>query len=182
MMFAPAKSFLNQSVIAEIPQVTFDGWFIAQVVPRQEKRIAFMLENKGYDQYLPLLSEKLRTGKVNCKPLFPGYLFCRFRPEASGLVVSTSGVIRLLGCRNAPATLAAEEMRYICRIVASQVPVESRDLICIGSRIVIESGPLTGVCGRLLEVKKNRRIAVSVDLLCRSIIVALHDWQVRALA
>lgn len=171
----------NLTTACETPRSSFEGWFVVQVVPRLEKRVALMLEWKGYEQYVPLMTEEARDRAIERKPLFPGYVFCRFRPDSRGLVVRTPGVIRMLGHRNGPAPLDAEEMSNIHKIVESGVPVQSRELIRLGSRIVIESGPLRGIQGVLMQIKGRQRIAVSVEMLCRSITVALNTWEVRPL-
>jgi transcription termination/antitermination protein NusG len=165
----------------ENPTSSYEGWFVVQVVPRLEKRVAFMLECKGYEQYLPLMTEEARDRALERKPLFPGYVFCRFRPDSRGLVVKTPGVIRLLGHRRGPVPLEADEMRNIHKIVDSGIPVQSCELITLGSKVVIESGPLRGIHGILIQIKGARRIAVSVEMLCRSITVALNAWEVRPL-
>lgn len=175
------NSSINLTTVCESLCSSFEGWFVVQVVPRLEKRVALMLECKGYEQYLPMMTEEARERATKRKPLFPGYVFCRFRPDSQGLVVRTPGVIRMLGHRNGPVPLDSEEMSKIHKIVESGVPVQSRELIRLGSKIVIESGPLRGIQGVLIQIKGRQRIAVSVEMLCRSITVALSTWEVRPL-
>lgn len=179
MIYISGGTSQRSTAPCENPTPSYDGWFVVQVVPRLEKRVALMLECKGYEQYLPLMTEEARDRAVKRKPLFPGYVFCRFCPDSRGLVVKTPGVIRLLGRDSVP--LDAEEMRHIHKIVESGVPAQSCELITLGSKVVIESGPLRGIHGVLMQIKGTRTIAVSVEMLCRSITVALNTWEVRPL-
>jgi transcription antitermination factor NusG len=157
----------------------YEGWFVVQVVPRLEQRVAMMLECKGYEHYLPLIRGNACNRPDERKPLFPGYLFCRLQPDSKGLVVGTPGVIRLLGHRCGVSTLNPDEVQNIHRIVGSDITAEAGEIVRLGSKVVIENGPLRGLRGILTQFKGRERIAVSVELLCRSILVALNAWEVR---
>ena len=76
-------------------------WFVVQSNPREEERALHFLTEKGFDTYLPRI-EVVSVRKFNNvkteKPLFPGYLFCRFHKEDEILahVRWTKGVKKLL--------------------------------------------------------------------------------------
>ena len=76
-------------------------WFVVQSKPREEERAFHYLREKGFDTYLPRI-EVVSVRKFNNvkseKPLFPGYLFCRFTKEDDILaqVRWTRGVKKLL--------------------------------------------------------------------------------------
>src|SRR2546427_8571217 len=58
-------------------------WFAIQVRPNHEKVTALLLRGKGYEEFLPsyLCNNRLGRGQPCERPLFPGYLFCRFNPK-----------------------------------------------------------------------------------------------------
>ncbi len=156
-------------------------WYAVQVVPRHEKRVAALLQYKGYDQFVPLQTPPRYSRGYDDRALFPGYVFCRLESAAHGLVVTTPGVIRILGFGGVPVPLSAEEVWNLRRISDSRVAAEAQDIFRIGNPVQIESGPLIGMVGLLVEIRRKHKIAVSVELLSRSVTVELHDWTVRQL-
>src|SRR5215471_17879374 len=82
------------------------GWFAVQVRPRYEKATARALRNKGYEEFLPLYTSPRRwTDRLKHieLPLFPGYVFCRFDLQVVPRIVTTAGVVRIVGMGNTPA-------------------------------------------------------------------------------
>src|SRR5262249_9490646 len=76
-------------------------WFALHVKSRQEKGVSRILSSKGFEQFLPVYrSKRKRTDRVKevDVPLFPGYVFFRFKLEARIPVVSTPGVVGIVRC------------------------------------------------------------------------------------
>jgi transcription antitermination factor NusG len=164
------------------PDGPFDRWYAVQVMPRHEKRVAWLLQYKGYDQFVPLRKQEPQTSEEHKeKPLFPGYVFCRLTSEANGLVVTTPGVIRILSYGGTPVALSAEEVKSLYRITDAGVPAESSEIARVGVPVQIESGPLSGLVGLLVEIKKKQKLLISIELLRRSVVVEVNNWDVRVL-
>lgn len=89
-------------------------WLAVQTWAGREKIAAQILQQKGYEIYLPLC-RRWSYGRV-CpdRPLFPGYLFCRFIQNVRGLILTTPGTIRIVGGQS-PALLdrELEEIRRV---------------------------------------------------------------------
>jgi transcription antitermination factor NusG len=159
-----------------------ESWFAVQVLPRHEGRVASLLNYKGYQQFLPTYqscrkwSDRNKTLEL---PLFPGYVFCRILQEvASGLVLTTPGVVRLVGFGGRPYPIADHEIDVIRRAVLSPevMPVP---YLKIGRKVQICNGPLLGLTGILTHVKNRHRLVVSVDLIMNSISIDVESFQVR---
>src|SRR5262245_40944385 len=94
-----------------------DTWFAVQVMPQSERRVASILEYKGYQQFAPTYVVRKRWSdriKVQEKPLFPGYVFVRTPgTTAAGLLCSTPGVMRLLSFGGRPSALPDAEIEAI---------------------------------------------------------------------
>ncbi len=156
-------------------------WFALQVKPRREKVIATILRNKGFEQFLPLYVSRRawsdRIAKVEV-PLFPGYVFCRFDPERPRLpIVTTPGVMDVVGIGGRPAPIAEQEIEVIQTIVSSGRAALPWPYLEVGKRVRIERGALAGVEGVLVETKKQHRVVVSVSLLQRSVAVEVErEW------
>jgi transcription antitermination factor NusG len=70
------------------------------VITNHEKRVAQHLTVRGLEHFLPFYSERSRwTDRtvVVERPLFAGYVFVRYSPQTRLSLISTPGIIRLLG-------------------------------------------------------------------------------------
>ncbi len=75
-------------------------WNVLHVITNHEKRVAKHLGVRSVEHYLPLYSERVKwTDRtvVTERPLFSGYVFVRYSAETRLSVISTPGVLRILG-------------------------------------------------------------------------------------
>jgi transcription antitermination factor NusG len=151
-------------------------WFALRVKSNFEQTASTCLRGKGYEELLPTYRSR-RQAEL---PLFPGYVFARFDPNSRLLpILTTPGVLHIVGIGKTPEPIAESEMLNIQRIVESGVGAEPWPFTRIGQRIRIERGSLEGVEGILLEVKNRNRLVVSITLLQRSLAVEIDDDCVR---
>jgi transcriptional antiterminator NusG len=153
-----------------------DVWVAVQVRTLHEKLAAEHLALRGYECFLPLqLSRAELASGVHyadkSRPLFPGYLFCRYKTHYAFRIVQAPGVIRILGFCGVPSVLPDEEIEAVFRIVNSCCYSEPWPFLQIGQRVRIISGPLGGLEGVLVCRDCSSRVVVSVTLLRRSVAV-----------
>src|ERR1700733_7254952 len=118
------------------------AWFAVHVKPRAERSVGMILENKGYEKFIPAGPRRLgKTLRGEEKPLFPGYVFCRSGAGVLGRIVTTPGVIRILGFGNTPAAIPDTEVQALRTIVKSGLPVESYPFFQSGDFVRICEGP-----------------------------------------
>ena len=75
-------------------------WHVLHVISNHEKRVAQHLAVRSVEHYLPLYSEPAKwTDRtvITERPLFSGYVFARFSPHNRLTVISTPGILRILG-------------------------------------------------------------------------------------
>jgi transcription antitermination factor NusG len=149
-----------------------------------EKRIAEMLDQKGYELFLPLhrvrrwWSDRIKEVE---QPLFPGYLFCRFAAPARAGILKTEGVARVVGIGCVPMPIDEHEIRAIQQAVSSGLEVQPHAFLAAGQRVRIESGPFEGVEGLIVEVRSRHRLILAISLLQRAISVEIDSaWVVPA--
>ena len=147
-------------------------WFAIQVRPRFEKSVAEILAGKGYQQFLPLCRACVDgpCGQAE-RPLFPGYVFCRFDSRVHAPIVTTPGVIRIVAFGNIPASISDAEMAAIRTIMKTSLPVGPYTYFRSGQTIRIDEGPLRGVEGQIVKSGKKNLLVISIHLLQRSIAV-----------
>ena len=101
-------------------------WFALAVKPRFDKSVAQALEMKGYDTLLPLYKKHHKYGtrsKDSELPLFPGYVCCRFDVQTRLPILTTPGVIQVLGAGNMPIPLSDVEVNSLQTAMKARLPV-----------------------------------------------------------
>ena len=155
-------------------------WFGLHTRSNQEKTTATVLSHKGYEHYLPTYKSKKRwSDRVveKDRPLFPGYVFCRFDPKVRLPILTTPGVISVVGFGNDPAPIDSAEIEAVQAVISSGLHAEPCAFLREGQRIRVTQGSLSGLEGLLVRKKSEWRMVVSVAMLQRSISVEIdREW------
>lgn len=149
-------------------------WYAAHTNSRHEKKVAGQLEGRGVENFLPLYEAVHRWKDRNCRlqvPLFPGYLFVRIRPEEKLRVLTTPGVVRLVGPKGHPSPILDHEIDQIRAYLQLRLPAEPYPYLSEGIRVRIVAGPLAGQEGILIRRKGTFRVVISLDQIMRSIVL-----------
>jgi transcription antitermination factor NusG len=111
------------------------------------------------------------------RALFPGYLFCQIQPDTVGKVISSPGVIRIVGDGRQPIPVEPHEIDAIRRIVSAGIGAEPYKQLAAGQRIRLTGGPLNGVVGIVVRTATRNRFVVSISLLQRAVAVEIDaSW------
>lgn len=167
------------------PAQTIHSWYAIRVRAKSERVVSAALSGKGYDEYLPLYHARRRWSdrvKDLDLPLFTGYIFCRFDVQVRLPILTTPGVISIVGSGKIPVAIPDREIDAIQTLIRSGLHLQPWPQLVVGSRVVIEKGPLKGLEGVALDVKKKYRLFVSVPLLQRSVSVEIDREWVRPLS
>jgi len=152
-------------------------WYAIETKTRLEKMAASLLQNKGYEVFLPLYKVRRQWSdriKVLEQALFPGYFFSRLAEGQRTLPILTTPYVRaIVGVGGTPQPVPEEEIAAVRAIVESKLPAMPWPYLEAGQRIRITYGPLAGVEGFLLNIKKQHRLIVSVEMLKRSVCVEI---------
>ena len=157
-------------------------WFALRIKSNFEKVSGQILEQKGYEVFLPTYRTRNRWSdrtKVIDRPLFSGYLFCRFDQNQRLPILVTPGIVSVVGVGKTPMPVAEQEIEAIQAILRSGLPATPWPFVSVGQRLLIEKGPLSGVEGILQEIKNSYRFIVSVNLLQRSVAAEVDASWVR---
>ena len=156
-------------------------WFVLQVIPRHEGKVAKILELRGYAHFLPTYRTRRKwTDRVKVieQPLFPGYVFCERHASLMEVVHRTPGIIRLVSFGGKPGVVAEEEISALKRIIDSDRDVCSFPFLSTGQKVEVIAGPLMGVSGIITQFKNRDRLVLSVELIMKSISVEIDRSEV----
>jgi transcriptional antiterminator RfaH len=131
-----------------------DNWYAVQTKPYREENAASNIRRLGLKVFLPKIkSEKAANGsrRAVVKPLFPGYLFARFRPSAHLHSISYArGVNRVLCTGHVPIPLGDEVVGAIeARVDADGLLRMQSAPLREGDQVVVSDGPFQGLEGVL---------------------------------
>ncbi|MBI3125999.1 MAG: UpxY family transcription antiterminator [Candidatus Tectomicrobia bacterium] len=160
----------------------WSSWFVVHTRSRHEDKVVDLLREKRIPVFLPKMQVWSRRRDRRLKvqvPLFRGYLFVNLpEPEFRwSNLLQTRGVVRVLGAGGKPVSLVQREVESILLMVASGADLHPLDALVRGDRVRVVDGPLAGVEGVVLRRKGKEQIAVSIDLLARSVAVDLNESQ-----
>jgi|SRR5271170_7368097 len=159
-------------------------WFALQVRSNSERAVLASLESRGYEGFLPTYSCVRRWSdrvKTLTLPLFSSYLFFRFSSTSSLPVITTPGVLRILGIGKTPLPVEKSKIDSLKTLVATnKLRYYPWPKLEVGDEVCIRSGPLRGLVGVLRGIKNGRAMVVSVPLLQRFVAVEIQeDWLAR---
>lgn len=149
-------------------------WFAVRVKSNREKVVVNSLTGKGYETFFPLYAAN-QSARPAEKPLFPGYVFSRFRIGNRLPILMLPGVVHIVGTGRTPMPIDEEEMTSLRLALDSQLPVTPVDY-GDGEKVRVQAGPLAGAIGTV-SGRMGGRLVVSITLLQRSVAVELRpEW------
>ena len=149
-------------------------WYAVYVRSHCEKKVTESLEGKGYPAFSPFYRIRRKRAdrtKEIVLPLFPGYVFCKFDPALRLPVLTTPGIVKIVGASNEPEPVDEVEILSLQTAMKSDRAVQPWPYLREGQQVRILAGGLTGVVGRLLKVKNDCHLVLSITMLQRSVAV-----------
>jgi transcription antitermination factor NusG len=158
-------------------------WYVLFVRSNQEKRVAHSLDRRGVEHFLPCYSSlrhwKDRRIRLEM-PLFPGYVFIRLPFVERLLALTVANVISVVGRKDSPAVISSDEIAWIrCGLAHGQA--EPHEYLQVGQRVMITSGPLSGMQGVLTRKTNGARVVVSLDSIARAFMVEVDESSIKVL-
>jgi transcription antitermination factor NusG len=153
-----------------------------QTRPRHEKKVSLGLKEQGIHSFLPLYREKRQWSDRQQwieAPLFSNYIFVQIPAavESRVSVLRTSGVLRFAGVRGG-TPVPEEQIESLQAIVDQRIPLAQHEFIKVGERVRIRGGALNGIEGILAEIKNDRSLVLSVDLIEKSVAIRIDGFEV----
>lgn len=161
-------------------------WYAMYTRSRHEKKVELQLNEKGIPVYLPMkrtLKKWSDRKKWVEEPLFKSYIFVQGGKQERYRAVQCVGVVRLVTFQGQLAVVRDEEIEMIRRILAEASDPESAPVEAgPGDTVEIESGPLAGLRGRIVEVQAAKRFLVSIPSISQGIRFNVDRWNVRKIS
>lgn len=156
-----------------------DRWYVIHTQPRAEGRAISNLERQGYHIFCPRTRKTVRHAHKATHifaPLFPNYLFVRLDVSRDHwrTLNGTRGVIRLITQGETPQPVPAGIVEALQARMSTDGAMNWVPSLKIGQAVRISDGPLVNFVGTFEHLDTAGRVRVLLDLLGRSVSVALR--------
>jgi transcription antitermination factor NusG len=151
-------------------------WFALYTKPRSEFKAAEQIDKAGIQYYLPSVTKVKqwsdRKKKVT-EPLLKGYIFIYANERERIISLEQYSVVRCLTERGRAAKIPEWQINNLKKMLSTESDVLVKEGLVPGVKIKIKEGPFEGVIGVLREIDNEKTLAVSIDLLNRSVVAHL---------
>jgi transcription antitermination factor NusG len=174
------NEFCPAEVLAEASgeQEREGSWFALSVTVRHEKIVSEVLRNKGFETFLPLYKRRHQYDRRFREfelALFPGYLFCHTSLSTRLPIMTTPGVIRIVGAGRTPIPVDNTEIWSLKKAVEAGVAVSPHHFWKSGQIGRVSTGALAGVEGVVVKSKQSLRLILCVTLLQRAVMLEIDS-------
>lgn len=147
-------------------------WFACYTRARHEKQVELLLQQRGFESYLPLVPQ-MRQWKDRKKlvefPLFPSYVFGRFTLKELHGVLTTPGVSTIVRANGYPTPIPERDIdnvrRFATAISETGIEPEQRPFLVEGQWVKVLDGPFEGIEGIVIEQRGRKRVLVGVEAI-----------------
>lgn len=152
------------------------NWYALYTKPRHEFKAEEQLTKAGIITYLPSIVKLKqwsdRKKKVT-EPVLRGYIFI-FASEIDRLeALEQTSVVRCIFEHGRPAVIPEWQIDNLRKMLEYKTDYFVQEGLVSGARVEIKEGPFAGVIGVVKSAREGKTLAVSIDLLNRSIIAYL---------
>ena len=157
-------------------------WWVLHTKPRAEKSLARLCMGKQLPFYLPIYHKKWRTGgrlQSSYLPLFPGYLFLHGDDSIRQGALETNLVANAIPVLD--QRQLATDLSRVHQLIVAGSAISPEERLQPGAAVVIKSGPLAGLEGKVIRKDKNCRFFVEVKMLQRGVSVEIESSLIQAL-
>jgi transcriptional antiterminator RfaH len=153
-------------------------WYALYTKPRQEFKAEAQLRQIAVSHYFPTITEVRQWSdrkKKIIEPLIRGYVFV-FASERERLsALELPSIVRCVAERGRPAIIPGCQIDNLRKFIQENVHYEIFSHIVKGSKIKITDGPFKDVEGIVVEEPTGKCLAVTIELLSRTIVTYISD-------
>jgi transcription antitermination factor NusG len=151
-----------------------ERWYAVQTRSNLEKTVTNELSIKGIENYCPAFQEVHQWAdrkKSIERPVFPGYVFARILDTGPTrlAVKQTHGAVRILGTADNIEPVPDREIDSIQQMLKKGSACFAHPFVKAGTVVRVRRGALRGLEGKLVRVKNQVRLVLSIELLSSSV-------------
>jgi transcription elongation factor/antiterminator RfaH len=179
----PKSAFLqnqNGGCASDAGKFAGERWYVVHSRPRAESRAVVHLEMQGYRVFCPRYRKAVRHARkagTVLAPLFPSYLFLHFdiARDQWRAINGTPYVARLIMQGETPQPVPRGIVEPLLCRMRGDGTIDWTQAFKIGQVVRLANGPFADFVGTLAHLDAAGRVRVLLDLLGRSVSVALRS-------
>ena len=163
-------------MIEKSKDVNSKSWFALYTKSRSEFKAAEQIGANEVEYYLPTVVKYRQWSdrkKKITEPLIRGYIFVYANEKERIISLEQNAVVRCLTERGRPARIPDWQIENLKNMLRNEADFYIAEGLVPGAKVKIKEGPFENVIGVVREVDDGRTLAVSIDLLNRSVIAHL---------
>jgi transcription antitermination factor NusG len=163
-------------------------WYACQTRSRAEKRVERLLMDRGIEAYLPRVHRERRWAdrtRIVEFPLFPGYVFGRFRLDQLHPVLATVGLTTVVRLAGRPAPIADDEIENLRRLAAGVAATSQRPQpqpFSEGDWVRVIGGPFGDLEGVVVQLRGKRHVLAGLRAIGQGIVVFIEAGRLQKIA
>ena len=154
------------------------NWFALYTHSRCEFKVDELLKSQKVSTYLPLkktVNEWSDRKKEIEVPLFSGYIFIYATERERLLALQQKQIVRCLTDAGRPAIVPDWQIDSLKKMIFMNKNIYVIDGIIKGDEVEIKTGAFEGTRGIVVDFEKGKHLAISIELLNRTIIAHLSE-------
>jgi transcription elongation factor/antiterminator RfaH len=169
----------NPAQTGPIEERSDPAWYVVNTQPRNETRATCRLEAQGYRVFCPRYYRTVRHARQTTRvlaPVFSNYLFVHLDVSRDQWhrINGTRGVVRLLTWDGSPQRMPGKIIDDLLARTRSDGTFDWTSRFEIGGPVRIADGPFAEFVGTLESLDAAGRVRILLDVLGRSVSVALR--------
>ena len=160
-----------------VNQMNTTNWYAVYTRSRFEKRLMERLTVKGIEAYVPVrkvMKQWSDRKKMIEEPLIRSYCFVKINAMRYQDVLNTPGAVRYIWFSGKPASIPEWQINILKIITGSDMEVECLpDTFHQGIQVMVNSGPLQGFKGELVNISNKKRVIIRIDHLNQVITLSI---------
>jgi len=162
----------------DILEKNTDGksWYALYIRSKNEFKAADQLNEIGVEYYLPVITKVKQWSdrkKKITEPVLRGYIFIYGNEKERLQSLEQEAIVRCVFDQGRPAVIPSWQIENLQKMLSQKSDFFIHDGIVPGVKVKIKDGPFTDIVGVVQETDNGNTIAVSIDLLNRSVIAHL---------
>jgi len=152
------------------------AWFALYTKPRNEFKAAEQMESIGVEYFLPTITKVKQWSdrkKKIAEPLLRGYILIFTDEKHRVHALEQKAIVRCVFDLGRPAKIPQWQIDNLKTMLNTNSELFIKEGLVPGVKVLITDGPFEGVIGKVQESENGKTIAVSIDLLNRSVIAHL---------
>ena len=157
------------------------NWFALYVKPKHEFKAKWELDHLSIHNYLPVITKikqwNDRKKKID-EPLLKGYIFIYADEKERLNSLENRCVVKCISDHGRPARIPEWQITNLRNMLSHKGDFQILERLVKGTNIKIVEGPFKGVQGVVQKSETQNQLAVTIDLLNRTVIVHLPQESV----